>query len=104
MRDEVLAEWREEGDAPALHVHCHVSGGLVVGPAGWRYAIFRRELPLALEGLCHGDRALFDAHPALDRAAILVHFHATRPRYDHVESWGVPAHYLPPKSNRSRRE
>ena len=36
MRDEVLAEWREDDDGPALHVHCHVSGGLVFGTAGWR--------------------------------------------------------------------
>ena len=27
MRDEVLAEWREDEDGPALHVYCHVSGG-----------------------------------------------------------------------------
>jgi hypothetical protein len=46
MRDEVLAEWRDEADGAVLHVYCHVSGGLVFGSAGWRYAIFRRELPL----------------------------------------------------------
>ena len=93
LRDEVLAEWHEEEDGPALHVHCHVSGGLVAGPAGWRYAIFRRELPLVLESFRFGDGALFEAHPALDRAAILVHFHATQRRYDRVESWGAPADY-----------
>lgn len=93
LRDEVLAEWQEEENDPTLHVHCHVSGGLVVGPAGWRYAIFRRELPLVLEALRFGDRALFEAHPALDQAPILAHFHATQPRYNQVESWGVPADY-----------
>jgi hypothetical protein len=93
MRDEVLAEWREKEDILALHVHCHVSGGLVVGPAGWRYAVFRRELSLVLESFRFGDRAFFEMHPTLDRAAILVHFHATRSRYDRVESWGVLADY-----------
>jgi hypothetical protein len=93
MRDEVLAEWGDEEDGPALHVHCHVSGGLVVGSAGWRYAIFRRELPLVLESFRLGDGALFEAHPKLDRAAILVHFHATRRRYDQAQSWGTPADY-----------
>jgi hypothetical protein len=93
MRDEVLAEWDNEKDGPALHVHCHVSGGLVVGPASWRYAIFRRELPLVLESFRFGDRAFFEMHPMLDRAAILIHFHATQSRYDRVEPWGVLADY-----------
>ena len=96
MRDEVLAEWREEEDGPALHVHCHVSGGLVVGSAGWRDAIFRRELPLVLEAFRFGDRELFEAQPELDQAPIWVHFHATRPRYNRVESWGTPADYTTP--------
>jgi hypothetical protein len=93
LRDEVLAEWREGENGPTLHVHCHVSGGLAVGPAGWRYAIFKRELPLVLEAFRFGDRALFEAHPALDQATISLHFHATQSRYNRVESWGVPADY-----------
>lgn len=93
MRDEVLAAWRQEEGGPALHVHCHVSGGLILGRAGWRDAIFQRELPLVLECFRYGDRALFEAHPALDQAAILIHFHATQSRYDRVETWGVPADY-----------
>ncbi len=90
MRDEVLAEWQE---GPALHVHCHISGGVVFGTAALRDAIFRRELPLALEALRWGDRAFFAAHPELDRAPIWVHFHATQPRYRRVERWGTPADY-----------
>jgi hypothetical protein len=93
MRDEVLAEWIDEEDSLVLHVHCHVSGGLILGSAGWRDAIFRRELPLVLESFRFGDRRLFEIHPKLGRAAILVHFHATRSRYDRVESWGVLADY-----------
>ncbi len=93
MRDEVLAEWRQEPAGPSLHLHCHVSGGLVLGPAGWRDAIFRKELPLVLEALRFGDRALFDAHPELDQAPIQVHFHARQSRYDRVEPWGTPSDY-----------
>ena len=93
MRDEVLAEWQETGDEPVLDLHCHVSGGITLGPAGWRDAIFRRELPLVLEAFRYGDRALYEAHPALDQAAVRVHFHSDRRRYDRVESWGVPADY-----------
>jgi hypothetical protein len=93
MRDEVLAEWREEEAGLALHVHCHVSGGLVVGTAHWRDAIFRHELPLVLEAFRYGDRALYATHPALDAAPVWVHFHSTRAAYDRVEQWGTPSDY-----------
>jgi hypothetical protein len=93
MRDEVLAEWRQEEGSPTLHVHCHVSGGIVVGPARWRDAILQHELPLVLEALRYGDRALYEAHPELDQAPIQVHLHARQARLDRVDSWGVPADY-----------
>ncbi len=94
MRDEVLAEWDDEESGPKLHVHCHVSGGLVLGSAKWRDAIFRRELPLVLEALRLGDRALYEERPGLDRAPIWVHLHAADPEYDRVERWGTPADYI----------
>jgi hypothetical protein len=93
MRDEVLAEWRDEGKGPELHLHCHVSGGLALGPSGMRYRIFQRELPLVLEAIRHGDGELFDSLPHLDGAPILVHFHATEQRYNGVETWGTPADF-----------
>ena len=93
MRDEVLAEWLQAEDGPVLHVYCHVSGGLVFGPAGWRYSIFQHELPLVLEAFRHGDDALFAAHPELDEAPIEIHFRARQRRYRRVERWGRPADY-----------
>ena len=93
MRDEVLAEWLADEDGPALHVYCHVSGGLVFGTAGWRYAIFRRELPLVLEAFRYGDRQLFEKHPDLERAPIRIHFRSHRRRYRRRERWGTPADY-----------
>jgi hypothetical protein len=93
MRDEVLAEWREDESGPCLHVYCHVSGGLVLGTAGWRYAIFQHELPLVLEAFRFGERQLFEAHPELDSAPIRVHFRSRRRRYRRTERWGTPADY-----------
>jgi hypothetical protein len=93
MRDEVLAEWCKEKDGAALHVYCHVSGGLVFGTASWRYAIFGRELPLVLEAFRHGDRQLFEAHPGLDHAPIEIHFRSHRRRYRRKERWGTPSDY-----------
>jgi hypothetical protein len=93
MRDEVLAEWLLEENVHRLHVHCHVSGGLVLGRAAWRDRIFRRELPLVLEALAHGDRDLLAANPELGRASVLVHFHAAGEQLDRVEDWGTIGEY-----------
>jgi hypothetical protein len=93
MRDEVLAEWRDDGSGMALHVYCHVSGGLALGPASWRFAIFQRELPLVLEAFRYGDSHLYEAHPDLDDAPILVHFRARQRRYRGSQKWGTPADY-----------
>jgi hypothetical protein len=94
MRDEVLAEWRDEAEgSPSLHVFCHVSGGLVLGGAAFRDAIFRRELPLVLESVRYGDRELFQAHAELDGAPVLIHFASHRRRYRRTERWGAPADY-----------
>lgn len=95
MRDEVLGEWKEGETGPELHLYCHVSGGLVFGTARLRYNIFRRELPLVLEAICYGERALFATQPSLKSAPIFVHFQARQKRYNHVESWGKPEDYLP---------
>ena len=93
MRDEVLAEWQEGEEGPALQVFCHVSGGLVVGSAALRYGIFQRELALVLEAFRLADRALFAARPELDGAPIWVHFRSTDRRYDKKERWGTFAQY-----------
>ena len=93
MRDEVLASWEGE-TTKELHVHCHVSGGLVVGSGFWRDAIFRRHLPQVLQGLRYGDRELYELHPELDQANVFVHFHARQPGLNRVEDWGKLQDYV----------
>lgn len=94
MRDEVLGEW-QAGDTPSLHLHCHVSGGLVLGPARWRDAIFRQHLPMVIEAICYGDRVFLQGNPNLHRSQILIHFHAKQTALDRVEPCGVVTDYLP---------
>jgi hypothetical protein len=94
MRDEVLGEWLEKDSGPELHLYCHVSGGFVFGSARFRYNIFKRELPLVLEAICFGDKALFAAQSSLNAAPILVHFISKKKRYNQVESWGTPKDYF----------
>jgi hypothetical protein len=93
MRDEVFAQWDNVENLPCLHVHCHVSGGLVFGPAGWRESIFRQHMPMVLESFRYGDRKLFAVHPQLDDATIWVYFHRARSRQDKMEDWGQPKDY-----------
>ena len=94
MRDEVLAEWHSRPGQAELHVHCHVSGELALGPAHWRDGIFRHELPLALMALCYGDRELMQRWPELKQAPVRIHFHARQAKYDVTEQWGTVADYL----------
>jgi len=93
MRDEVLAEWISVETGPALHVYCHVSGGLVFGSPGWRNEILHYHMPQVLQSIRQGDRALFEAQPELDRAPVLVHFRASQARYHRREDWGVIGDY-----------
>jgi hypothetical protein len=93
MRDEVLGAWEYDGEGMALHVHVHVSGGLILGSAKWREKIFRQHMPMVLEAFRYGDRKLFMNHPELEQAPIFVHFHASRPNVDRVETWGTLGDY-----------
>jgi len=93
MRDEVLAELCHDGNQLTFKVYCHVSGGLIIGTARWRYNIFKHELPLALEAIRYGDRTLFEQHPELDQTPVHVYFKSTNKQFNKVENWGVIADY-----------
>ena len=93
MRDEVLAELSDDGDNLIFRVYCHVSGGFVFGMAKWRYSIFCHELPLVLEAIRYGDRALFKQNPQLDSAPVFIHFQSTDSRFNKIENWGTMADY-----------
>jgi hypothetical protein len=94
MRDEVLAEWLKDESDYSLHVYCHVSGGIILGTAGWRDSIFRHELPLVLKCICNGDIGLFEEHPNLENSPIFVHFESSKRKFNKVEEWGTPKDYL----------
>ena len=94
MRDEILAEWLKKEENFSLHVYCHVSGGIVLGTAGWRYSIFKRELPLVLKCICNGDRNLFDENSNLKNSIIFVYFKSKNKKHHKVERWGTPKDYL----------
>jgi hypothetical protein len=93
MRDEVLAEFKDEGLEVSLHVYCHVSGGFVFGTAGWRNDILHHHMRMVIEALRFGDRDLISAHPELDEAKVWVHFASSHAKYNQVEDWGLVRAY-----------
>lgn len=93
MRDEVLAEWRMHNGCLFLYVYVYVDGQFGPVVSAIRNAIFRRELPLALEAIIYGDRKFFAAHPDLSNAPICIHFDSTNPEYNRFEYWGTPKDY-----------
>jgi hypothetical protein len=93
MRDEVLAEW-EANERITLHVHCHVSGGLVFGSSKWRYSIFTFHLPMVLEAFRYGDQKLAGISPQIATAPVIVHFHAREKKYSQIEPWGIFDDYI----------
>lgn len=95
MRDEVLAKW-DGNEQKSLHVHCHVSGGLVFGLPKWRDEIFRYHLPMVLEAFWFGDRILWSLNPELAMGQVIVHFHARQKKYNKDEVWGVLDDYKVP--------
>ena len=94
MRDEVFAELVGGPNGPELQVHCHVSGGLVLGGAGWRYAIFQRHMRQVLQAFRHGDEVFFDTNPRFDQAPVMVHFYSKDERYNLIENWGYTSDFI----------
>jgi hypothetical protein len=88
MRDEVLAEWKDSDGWPGLHVYCHVSGGIVLGSAGWRNEILHYHMPMVLEAFRYGDQELFSLRPELENVPVSVHFASNHKRYHQTEEWG----------------
>jgi hypothetical protein len=89
MRDEVLAELKMVGQELSLHVYCHVSGGFVFGSARMRNDILHQHMRMVLEAFRQGDGNLFSAQPELDEVKVWVHFISNRPKYNHIEDWGL---------------
>ncbi|MBN1191928.1 MAG: staygreen family protein [Dehalococcoidales bacterium] len=93
MRDEVLAELAANDGRLELRLYCHVSGGLVIGTAGFRSGIFHAELPLVLEAIRYGDRKLFETEPDIDNTPIYVYFRSASQKYNTMENWGKAKDY-----------
>ena len=86
LRDEVLAEWREDG----LHVFCQVSAKeawWIRWAAPLRAIVFRQKLPLVLDTLRYAERELLSNYPELFDSPVYVNFGEANGPGD-KEYWG----------------
>ncbi len=93
MRDEVMGEWILNEDNYVYYVYLFVNGQFITENKALREAVFRRELPVALEAIRYGDNDFFNEHIDLDNAPIIVYFLSTDPVYNKVENWGTFSDY-----------
>jgi hypothetical protein len=98
-RDEVLGEWRKQGNSLYYCVYLHIDEGqFSQDVSAKRIEIFRRELPLALSAIRYGDRLLFDTYPMLEHASIIVTFMSTYPQLAKQENWGQFYRFVSPNN------
>lgn len=89
LRDEVLGEWKLVEKYLCFYVYVYIDQGEYKQHISVkRNEIFRRELPLALTAIRYGDRCLFDTHPHLDDASIIINFMSVFPQLAKQENWG----------------
>ncbi|WP_010677389.1 staygreen family protein [Bacillus timonensis] len=94
MRDEVLGEWKANGNFLFYCVYLYIDQGEYnQNMVAKRNEIFRRELPLALTAIRYGDRFLFETYPHLDQTSIFVTFMSAYPQFARQESWGTFGSY-----------
>lgn len=93
MRDEVMGEWMINEKSYVYYVYLYVNGQFNQELKAIREAVFRRELPLALEAIRYGDNEFFNYHNELDYVPIIVYFLSTDPMFNKVENWGTFSDY-----------
>lgn len=93
QREEIFAEWVEDGKDYQLHIFCDVDGVNSSFSKAQRLAIFRNEMPLVLEALRYGDKTVYKISPELEQAYIFIHFVSESSLYNAIEKWGTPSLY-----------
>ncbi|SEO08016.1 Staygreen protein [Amphibacillus marinus] len=87
-RDEVIGRWCYENGIWILQISVWIGADEDQNLKKRDY-IFRRELPLALEAIFFGDRALILTNQFLTMAPIKVHFQSEKQEFNRIECWGT---------------
>lgn len=93
FRDEVILEWTSVGSRPILYGEVLIDGEGVSGNPQTREAIFKREMPLALQAIRYADRKFFNADSDRDQIPIIIQFKSSSPIYNHLYALGTMGDY-----------
>ncbi|WP_042456764.1 staygreen family protein [Neobacillus dielmonensis] len=95
FRDEVMAEWVHQLGEYSLLGRVYVSGGeFDKNYSKIRFAIFQKELNLALQAMVFGDQAFYTNFPWLLDAPIYIRFESVYPEFNQVLYYGTPRNFL----------
>ncbi|WP_251550603.1 staygreen family protein [Neobacillus muris] len=99
FRDEVLAEWVHRMGEYSLVGRVHVSGDeFDKNYAKIRYAIFQKDINLALQAMVYGDQAFYTNFPWLLDAPIYIRFESVFPEFNQVLYYGTPRQFMASRS------
>ncbi|HWK21755.1 MAG TPA: staygreen family protein [Ureibacillus sp.] len=94
LRDEVIAEWQNDGGIRLLgKVHID-QGNSSFEEAKKRNDIFTKELGTALRGIIFGDRLFLSNFPNFLDAPIYIYFESMFPQFHQLYYYGTTRQYL----------
>lgn len=95
FRDEVRLQYIFLDNKPILYGEVMVDGIGILGNPPVREAIFKREIPVALQAIRFGDKELFLAYPELENTPVYIQFISANPDRNKLYDYGVIGEYVP---------
>ena len=93
LRDEVRLQYIVIDRMPILYGEVLVDGMGIPGNPPVREAIFKSEMPKALQAVRYADNALFTAYPELDNTPVYIQFISSNPDRNKLYDYGVIGDY-----------
>ena len=88
LRDEVRLQYIIVDRMPILYGEVVVDGMGIPGNPPVREAIFKREMPVALQAIRYADDALFTTYPELDNTPVYIQFISSNPDRNKLYDYG----------------
>ncbi len=93
LRDEVRLQYIVIDSMPILYGEVMVDGLGIPGNPPVREAIFKREMPTALQAVRYGDNTLFSFYPELDNTPVYIQFMSSNPDRHKLYDYGLIGDY-----------
>ena len=93
LRDEVRLQYIIIDLMPILYGEVFVDGMGIPGNPPVREAIFKKEMPTALQAIRYADDALFSAYPELDQTPVFIQFISSNPDRNKLYDYGTIGEY-----------